>query len=208
MIRCKVTRRHCRQPGSDSNGELMKVSRNFLYALGVNVLFACNAAYAGSNALSDADFRGMRWGDPSSHLGKSKIIVPKTPAGVECRRRVGERLFVGKAQLDSVTYCFYKDRFFGVSLNFEGRSNYSAILNAVTEIYGRPTSDPAHPGALFLNKGFGGGPEDGILTYDDHTREGELLLQDLATFAEVEAAERASEQGQQQRDLLAPPSAR
>jgi hypothetical protein len=186
----------------------MRAICNFLFALGVGVLFVCNAAGAGSSSSTDPDFRGMHWGDASSHLGKSRIVVPTTRAGVECRRRIGERLLVGNAQLESITYCFYKDRFFGASMNFKGQSNYAALLDAVTAIYGRPTTDAAHPGSLFLSKGFGGGQEDGILTYDDHTLEGELLLQDMVTFEEVKAADRASERGAPRHDLLDAPPAR
>ncbi|TXC85520.1 hypothetical protein [Paraburkholderia azotifigens] len=128
------------------------------------------------------------------------------PSGVECRRRVGERLSVGKARLDSVTYCFYKNRFFGVSLDFRGRSNYTALVDAVTDIYGRPSTNSAHPGALFLHKGFGGGSEDGILTYDDTTSEGELLLEDMPTFEKIKAVEKAGEAGAPKRDLLDAPT--
>ena len=92
----------------------------------------------------------------------------------EVRRRIGEKLSIGQAQLEDVSYFFYKSQFEGVLVHFSGYANYSAILEATTANYGQPSQ----PNEFMKRYFWGIGNPDGnmSLDYSEVTNQGTLFM--------------------------------
>lgn len=84
-------------------------------------------------------FRGIKWGDPLSALGKTDGHVYEEPVfGFKLYSRVDEDLSFGSAQLSSVSYAFWKGQFINVGLHCKTPSDFPAMKAAAIERFGKP----------------------------------------------------------------------
>lgn len=80
-----------------------------------------SAALAGTTSAYENEpkgFRGVDWDTPIDSLGDQFAIVQGTPqtTGNKCYLRRGDKMQLGGAELASIYYCFYRDRFHSVML--------------------------------------------------------------------------------------------
>ena len=82
-------------------------------------------------------FRGVNWGSSkSSH--QYLFSVHDELDGVETFHRELENLTFGRARLSEITYHFYHDKFYQVSIRLESETDHQPLLDILTESYGKP----------------------------------------------------------------------
>jgi hypothetical protein len=152
------------------------------------VAAAVLVAWAQAGFCGEFDgFRGIKWGDPPSMLGRSSVMA--TQGLKEFRTRIGEKLAIGQAQIKDVYYVFYKSQFEGVLVHFSGYTNYSAVLEATTAKYGQPSQ----PNEFMKRYFWGIGNPDGrvSLDYSEVTNQGTLLVQSRRIYDQDQADSKA-----------------
>jgi hypothetical protein len=81
-----------------------------------------------------AGFRGLKWGtDIANALGM--VLVEDHP-DTKYYQREDDKLVIGGAKLEEITYGFYKGRFYRVMTKTDGISNWIALKAAVFAMYG------------------------------------------------------------------------
>ncbi len=84
-------------------------------------------------------FRGIKWGDPVSALGKTDGHVYEEPVfGFKLYSRADEDLSLGSAQLSSLNYTFWKGQFISVGLGCKSPSDFPAMKAAAIQRFGKP----------------------------------------------------------------------
>jgi len=81
------------------------------------------------------NFRGIKWGTNIHSLPEMKFLV-ETEEGVKFYERENDKLMVGDASLSYLRYVFYKDRFCGTNIEFQGWSNFDKIKQIAFSTYG------------------------------------------------------------------------
>ena len=105
--------------------------KTLVAALVVSVLFSGGAAFAFEN--EPEGFRGLKWGDaPTKDMALWDVVV-----GLELYILPGEKLSLGEAELELVTYCFYEDRLMGVNLHFFELDNYALLKEICKTKFGK-----------------------------------------------------------------------
>lgn len=79
-------------------------------------------------------FRGMQWG--SSAEGIEDLYVYNDAGDFVEYRKKKDNLVFGDAIVESITYCFYKDRFFRVLISYKNMWNYDALKDRLFYVYG------------------------------------------------------------------------
>ncbi len=92
-------------------------------------------AMAGAAANEkEAVFRGLFWGDPLDAL-EEVISVPLDEAGVTAYVKRGDRLELGPVPLEWITYDFFQEKLFRITLKFD-HSHFTDILEMFRVRYG------------------------------------------------------------------------
>lgn len=82
-------------------------------------------------------FRGIDWDTPLEQVA-DQFTELSDSKGRGFYQRKGDKLTIGEAELESVTYVFYKGRFQGAMLTTtEGAANQRALRDAFTAQFGR-----------------------------------------------------------------------
>src|SRR5262245_11348985 len=92
-----------------------------------------------SSVLAQVDgFRGIKWGTEFSTVESQMEYVRTDPSfgGIKFYRRLGDELKIGGADLVSIQYAFWQDKFCGVVIVIEGFTNFTAVKDAAFERYG------------------------------------------------------------------------
>ena len=79
-------------------------------------------------------FRGIAWGTPLSKL--TGMVVADDSGQVKYYRRTGDPLSLGEAELKRVSYGFYRDMFYSVLIEFEGKANFEKTRTHLLATYG------------------------------------------------------------------------
>ena len=79
-------------------------------------------------------FRGITWGTPLSKL--TGMIVADDSGQVKYYRRSGDSLSLGEAELKRISYGFYRDKFYSVLIEFEGKENFEKAKTHLLATYG------------------------------------------------------------------------
>ena len=82
-------------------------------------------------------FRGIAWGTPLSKL--TGMVVADDSGQVKYYRRTGDPLSLGEAELKRVSYGFYRDKFYSVLIEFEGKANFEKTRTHLLATYGEAT---------------------------------------------------------------------
>ena len=106
------------------------------------LLILVSSSFASANKPiknSPDGFRGMKWGDPLSALGKTAEFVHEEPVfGFKYYSKTDEDLSFGSAQLSSINYTFWKGQFISVGLRCKTPSDFPAMKAAAIEKFGKP----------------------------------------------------------------------
>ena len=83
-------------------------------------------------------FRGIKWGqDVLTVQGLEYVKTDPSYGGIQLYTRKGDELKIGGAQLESITYGFWKGKFCVVSIDVKGSVNYYGLKDTVFERFGR-----------------------------------------------------------------------
>jgi len=81
------------------------------------------------------DFREMKWG--SAIVDYPAMVLAEDKGDWKFYRQNRNDLVIGPAKLEQITYGFYKDRFYSVSIEAKGKVNCRALRDAVFATYGK-----------------------------------------------------------------------
>ena len=79
-------------------------------------------------------FRGITWGTPLSKL--TGMVVADDSGQVKYYRRSGDSLSLGETELKRISYGFYRDKFYSVLIEFEGKANFEKARTHLLATYG------------------------------------------------------------------------
>ena len=90
-----------------------------------------------SNNIHWSGFRDLHWGIGRSTFGKLKEIKSSSRlAEVKEYVRAEENLIMGKANLNSIVYAFWRQKLYTITLWVEGSTNYLALRNEIFNRFG------------------------------------------------------------------------
>jgi hypothetical protein len=94
------------------------------------------SVYAGTDSKRWEGFRGLRWATNINDIDDPNIILIQDNNELKVYRRISDKLSIGDAKLEEITYIFYKDRFCGLTITAKGYTNFTALKDAVFAYYG------------------------------------------------------------------------
>lgn len=153
------------------------------------VLIAVLSVFADSLFAGEVEgFRGIKWGDDPDTVPYLRYYgEDKARGGMRLYTRSTDEMKIGAADLTSILYVFWQERFFEVVVSVSGLSNFKALKEATFERYGAVEKDnpiteyycwPNLTGALMA------------LKYDEITEKGMLLIYSNAISKEVKEYEK------------------
>ena len=83
------------------------------------------------------EFRGIRWGSDTINY-PYLFLKSDNVDGVELFGRECEKLTLGSVDLGEITYHFYNDQFYQVSIALKSDIGHQPLLDSLTETYGTP----------------------------------------------------------------------
>lgn len=87
--------------------------------------------------LNEPDnFRGMKFGSDVSEFNELMYAAGSGDEKVYALR--DEKLRIGNADLKNIAYVFYKGKFFGPVVTFEGLKNFTFLIETYRQQYGEP----------------------------------------------------------------------
>lgn len=107
--------------------------------IGLFLLVVLLGAMAPSHIVwaEDAEgFRGIEWGTDIHELKDVQPVGGKSQSGEQLFVRNNENMTLGGAQLFSVTYFFWQDKFFTAEVETKGEENYAALKDAAFAKFG------------------------------------------------------------------------
>ncbi len=85
---------------------------------------------------SPQDFRQIEWGADVKDLKNMEVADPGS--GMSMYTRKNDAMHIGEADIISLYYGFYNDRFYSVYITFRNPDNFSKIKDALVQEYGTP----------------------------------------------------------------------
>jgi hypothetical protein len=128
-------------------------------------------------------FRDLKFGDPPT----SDMVLKEEHGDTKYYARPSDDLTLGGAQLQHITYGFYKDRFYWLLLETKGFVNSRAMLDVVRQAYG-----PGYQGNRYIQEfAWFGSRVSGLYNENLATSEGRMALSSKPISAEREADQKA-----------------
>jgi hypothetical protein len=112
----------------------MRLSQIIITGLGVAFAYS-NCASAMTN--EPTEFRGINWGAPIKDHQK-ELVSLSTRGDVAFYRRPADQMSWGGAEIQKISYRYFKGRFSGSTLQLFGASHKKAITAKMFELYGPP----------------------------------------------------------------------
>jgi hypothetical protein len=107
-----------------------------LMTIGLGVAFAyANNVSAMTN--EPTEFRGITWGAPIEEHQK-ELVSLSSRGDVAFYRRPADQMSWGGAEIQKISYRYFKGRFSGSTLQLFGASHKKAITAKMFELYGTP----------------------------------------------------------------------
>ncbi len=117
---------------------MKKNIKHFLLLCIITVIMAPSYVLSFDNLSSSRQptgFRGINWGE-SKYDHPYLFSMYDNVNGIETFNRELENLTLGKAKLSEITYHFYHDKFYQVSITLKSDKDHQPLLDALTESYG------------------------------------------------------------------------
>lgn len=86
---------------------------------------------------SPEGFRGLKWGDSAEKL-PNKSLVEQDGDISQYYIRTDDKLSIGDANLETICYAFFQDKFRYVAIRFYGYENFDNLLRAFKAQFGTP----------------------------------------------------------------------
>lgn len=105
-------------------------------SVGLGLAFSYPLSTAAMNN-EPADFRGIDWGAPIEAHHKDLVSL-STNGNLAYYRRPSDQMSWGGAEIQKISYRFFKGRFSGTTLQLFGANNQRAITEKLFGLYGTP----------------------------------------------------------------------
>ncbi len=112
----------------------MPIRKLISVGLGLAVSYSLCAAAMNNEPV---DFRGIDWGAPLENHQKD-LVALSTNGNLAYYRRPSDQMSWGGAELQKISYRFFKGRFSGSTLQLFGASHQKAITEKLFSLYGTP----------------------------------------------------------------------
>jgi len=84
-------------------------------------------------------FRGIFYATNIEDVNDMALV--DTKENITLYTRTTDKLSIGKAKLTEIWYRCYKDKFYGIAIQSEGRTNFNRLKEAIFAYYGEGTQD-------------------------------------------------------------------
>jgi hypothetical protein len=111
-------------------------------------------------------FRGIEWAANISALTDMLIVESGKDSEYYCRKN--DKMKIGDADIDQISYGFYKNRFYVVLVEYHGFLNFTKLKTILLEQYGKPDQ----PNRLMENYFWFGGTVDIYFDYNEIFKKG------------------------------------
>lgn len=120
--------------------------------LAILLIFAFCSVGAAAIKDSPGGFRGIRWGQSPAALGKNAVGLQMS-GDVRGYLRTDDNLKIGGANVESIRYAFWENKFLQVIIKAKGVMNGQLLKAAMIARYGQPDiqSDSADYSYLWLD---------------------------------------------------------
>jgi len=112
----------------------MPIRKLISVGLGLAVSYSLCAAAMNNEPV---DFRGIDWGAPLENHQKD-LVALSTNGNLAYYRRPSDQMSWGGAEIQKISYRFFKGRFSGSTLQLFGASHQKAITEKLFSLYGTP----------------------------------------------------------------------
>ena len=123
-------------------------------------------------------FRDLKWGANINDMNDPNMTFRESYEGVKIYVRSGDKLSIGDAELETINYIFYKDRFFTLGIRAKGHTNFTALKDALFAYYGQGEQlDEFHKDWTWLHAL--GNSANNVrmgLSYDEHSQVTRLVM--------------------------------
>jgi len=82
------------------------------------------------------NFRGIKWGTNINEL--SDMYFVESQDKFKIYKRKNDKMKIASAEIDNISYFFYKKRFFTIFIQFKGLSNFQHLKSTLFQLYGPP----------------------------------------------------------------------
>lgn len=111
---------------------------NIQTILSVGLALAVSYSYSMAAMTNEpADFRGIGWGAPIEDHQK-ELVALSTTGDYAFFRRPSDQMSWGGAEIQKISYRFFKGKFSGSTLQLFGASHQKAITEKLFGLYGEP----------------------------------------------------------------------
>lgn len=145
-------------------------------------------------------FRGYKWGDPPSILGKTEIVKDNNRRKfLSVYKKLNDSLKFGNAKADRIEYSFYKNGLFRVDVFFSNSKCRQSLYGGLLKKYGQyfdqcefadNVMNTEHQ--LDIHRWVGKEIGRAILYYDDTKKSGYLTIYNNKILDEVTAQEESA----------------
>ena len=111
-------------------------------------------------------FRGIKWGTNISEL--NDMLVAESGKDTVYYIRKNDTLKIGNADIDQISYGFYKNRLFVVLVEYNGYLNFTKLKAILIDQYGKPEQ----PNRLMEKYFWSGGTVDIFFDYNEMSKNG------------------------------------
>lgn len=120
------------------------------------------------------NFRGIKWGTTLADL--PDMVVQRTSGEEKICQRKNDKMQIGDATLNTLEYAFYKERFYGVFIEYQGYDKYLSLTDTLFYAYGKQDGvgidgfasyywDGINVKVWFRYDIYVNGPDRGVITY-------------------------------------------
>ena len=113
-------------------------------------------------------FRGTKWGTNISELTDMLVVESGKDTLFYCRKN--DTMKIGDADIDQISYGFYKSRFFQVLVEYKGYVNSTKLKAILIGQYGKPEQ----PNQLMEKYFWSGGTVDIFFDYSEMSKRGNI----------------------------------
>lgn len=132
----------------------------------VSIALFCSIVFG-----ADADgFRDIKYG--TSPINQMVKLSEDSTTNIKQFSLSNEKLNIGQANLDKITYWYFDNKFMGVFINFSGISNFNFLKETLESKYGVPTK----PNRYMDNYMWFGGNTRLMINYSSIKNSGVIML--------------------------------
>ncbi len=157
----------------------MRISHIIITGLGVAFAYSSSV---GAMTNEPTEFRGINWGAPIEEHQK-EFVQLSSRGDLAFYRRPADQMSWGGAEIQKISYRYFKGRFSGSTLQLFGSSHKKAITAKMFELYGTPEQPNKRVPQYFWN-----GEKAKVVLFCEVTDYCVIDMANLELLAQEEAA--------------------